>query len=457
MTSVATRETPTAQPVAADAGVLSLADLARAHGVRFLLATFVDMTGKPCAKLVPVEAANQLQAGSMGFAGYAAGLIGQKPQDSDLIAIPDLDSFTPVPFIREGLAVIQCDPHVDGKPWPYAPRVILKNTLARLAGKGMQAKVGAEVEYFLVNKNADGTLATADDRDDSPRPCYDARGVTRMYEHLTSISAAMNSLGWGNYANDHEDAAGQFEQNFDYADALTTADRVVTLRYILNVLAEQRGMTATFMPKPFTDRTGTGLHFHLSLWSGSAPLFPGDDGERRLGLSKLAYSFIGGILDHAPALQAFLAPTVNSYKRSGATTSSSGATWSPRKASFGGNDRTHMIRVPDDKRIELRSGDGSANPYLAIAAAIEAGLDGLEKDIDPGAPSGPGEAPAGAHLLPATLLHAVEALRRDPVVLASLSGNADVGNYYADAKEEEFLSWHNQVSAWEVSTYLTSI
>ncbi|MDR7159479.1 type III glutamate--ammonia ligase [Arthrobacter sp. BE255] len=445
---------------------ISLADIARAHDVRFLLATFVDMTGKPCAKLVPVEAADELEAGAMGFAGYAAGLIGQKPQDADLIAVPDLASFTPVPFIKEGLAIIHCDPHVNGQPWPYAPRVILKNTLARLADQGMQAKIGAEVEYFLVNRNDDGTLSTADARDDSPRPCYDARGVTRMYDHLTSISEAMNGLGWGNYANDHEDAAGQFEQNFNYADALTTADRVVTLRYILNILAEQRGMTATFMPKPFTDRTGTGLHFHLSLWSGAEALFPGDDsgdeggaddGGRGLGLSGLAYSFIAGILEHAPALQAFLAPTVNSYKRSGATTSSSGATWSPRKASFGGNDRTHMIRVPDNKRIELRSGDGSANPYLAIATAIAAGLDGVEKAADPGLPSGPGESKPDAHLLPATLLHAVEALRRDPVILASLSGDAEIGRYYADAKEEEFLSWHNQVSDWEIRTYLTSI
>jgi glutamine synthetase len=460
MTSLATPEVPTEVPVPQSTGRISLADIAKAHDVRFLLATFVDMTGKPCAKLVPIEAADELENGAMGFAGYAAGVMGQKPQDSDLIAIPDLASFTPVPFIKEGLAIVHCDPYVDGKPWPYAPRVVLKNTLARLAEKGMQAKVGAEVEYFLVKKNDDGTLSTADSKDDSPRPCYDARGVTRMYDHLTSISDAMNSLGWGNYANDHEDAAGQFEQNFNYADALTTADRVVSLRYILNILAGQRGMTATFMPKPFTDRTGTGLHFHLSLWSGAEALFPAkgaDDGGRGLGLSGLAYSFIAGILDHAPALQAFLAPTVNSYKRTGATTSSSGATWSPRKASFGGNDRTHMIRVPDNKRIELRSGDGSANPYLAIATAIAAGLDGVENSLDPGQPSGPGESMPDAHLLPATLLHAVEALRKDPVVLASLSGDPAIGSYYADAKEEEFLSWHNQVSDWEIRTYLTSI
>lgn len=436
-----------------------LGRLAEAHGTRFILATFVDMNGKPCAKLVPVSALAELEEGKLGFAGYAAGLVGQKPQDGDLCAVPDAGSFTPLDFVRPGLALVHCDPHVDGRPWPYAPRVILKTALARLAGKGMSAKVGAEVEYYLVNRADNGALVTADARDDGPHPCYDARGVTRMYEHLTAVSEAMNTLGWGNYANDHEDGAGQFEQNFDYADALVTADRVVTLRYLLNVLAEQRGMTATFMPKPFTNRTGNGLHFHLSLWGeqGEA-LFPGPGGDAHgLGFSDTAYSFIGGILDHAPALQAFLAPTVNSYKRTGATTTESGATWSTNKASYGGNDRTHMIRVPDANRIELRSGDGSANPYLAIAAAIGAGLDGIERRLDPGAPCGPGERRPGAHVLPATLLHAVEALRRDPVMLAALSGSEQIGRYYADAKEEEFLSWHNQVSGWEVDRYLTAI
>jgi len=442
-----------------EAALSPLAELVAAHGTKFILATFVDMNGKPCAKLVPVSALEELEAGQLGFAGYAAGLMGQKPQDGDLCAVPDAASFTPLDVVRPGLALVHCDPHVDGKPWPYAPRVILKNALARLAARGMSAKAGAEVEYYLVNKADDGSLVTADARDDGPHPCYDARGVTRMYEHLTAISEAMNGLGWGNYANDHEDGAGQFEQNFDYDDALVTADRVVTLRYLLNVLAEQRGMTATFMPKPFTNRTGTGLHFHLSLWDGQdGALFPGPGGDAHgLGFSDTAYGFIAGILEHAPALQAFLAPTVNSYKRTGATTTESGATWSTNKASYGGNDRTHMIRVPDANRIELRSGDGSANPYLAIAASICAGLDGIERSLDPGSPCGPGERKPDAHVLPATLLHAVEALRRDPFMLAALSGSEQVGRYYADAKEEEFLSWHNQVSDWEVGRYLTAI
>lgn len=434
----------------------TLRERAEADGVRFILAVFVDMNGKPCAKLVPVAAADELQAGELGFAGFAAGLIGQRPQDPDLLAVPDLESYVPTPFIREGLAIVHCDPHVNGEPWPYAPRVILKRALAALAERGLQGKVGAEVEYFLVHKDDAGNISTADARDDGARTCYDARGVTRMYDHLTAVSDAMNRLGWGNYANDHEDAAGQFEQNFAYDDALVTADRVVTLRYLISVLAEQRGMTATFMPKPFADRAGNGLHFHLSLWADGEPVFPDSSDSRGLGLSDTAYSFIGGILNHASGLQAFLAPSVNSYKRRGAATSASGATWSPKKATYGGNDRTHFIRVPDGKRIELRAGDGSANPYLAIAATISAGLDGLDSATDPGDPCGPGESRPTSVTLPQTLLHAVEALRRDRILIDSFGTDHPVAEYFAQAKEDEFLSWHNTVTDWEIRNYLTA-
>lgn len=442
---------PTSVPV-----LQSLRERAEADGVRFILAVFVDMNGKPCAKLVPVSAADQLQAGELGFAGFAAGLIGQKPQDTDLLAIPDLDSYAPIPFVRQGLAIVHCDPHVDGQPWPFAPRVILKRALAGLAARDLTAKVGAEIEYFLVDKDDSGRLQTADRRDDGAHSCYDARGVTRMYEHLTAVSEAMNTLGWANYANDHEDAPGQFEQNFAYADALTTADRVITLRYLISVLAEQRGMTATFMPKPFGDRAGNGLHLHISLWSGDEPTFPSDEDARGLGLSGIAYSFIAGVLQHAPGLQLFLAPSVNSYKRRGATTSASGATWSPKRATYGGNDRTHFIRVPDGKRIEVRASDGSANPYLAIAATLYAGITGIDQASDPGDPCGPGEFRETSAPLPQTLLHAVEALRDDAVLLAAVDGGRGVGDYFADAKEEEFLTWHNTVSDWEVHSYLTA-
>jgi glutamine synthetase len=331
--------------------------------------------------------------------------------------------------------------------------VILREQLRRAAALGLSVNVGAEIEYFLVNRIG-GELVTADRSDNSRQPCYDARDVTRMYDHLTDVSRGMNLLGWGNYANDHEDGNGQFEQNFDYSDAMTTADRVITARYIISVIAEKRSMQATFMPKPFTDRTGSGMHLHLSLWNDGGSVFPDAADSKGLGLSATAYSFIAGILEHACALQGLIAPTVNSYKRTGATATSSGATWSPRFATYGGNDRTHYLRVPDSNRVELRGGDGSANPYLAAAGAIAAGLDGIARDLDPGAP---GSGHSSSEMLPMTLLHAMEALAADEILTNALdSAGVGVADYFAKTKREEFFSWHNTVSSWEIDHYLTA-
>lgn len=440
---------------------LTLAEMCDAAGTKFLLALFVDLNGKPCAKLVPVESVDELAMNGVGFAGYAVGAIGQEPKDPDLMAIPDPASFTPVPFIKDGLAIVHCDPHVLGRPWPFAPRNILKAMVQQAADAGFEPWVGAEVEYFLLKRDAAGRLVPADDADTAERPCYDARSVTRMYDHLAAVSTAMNQLGWGNYANDHEDGTGQFEQNFKFADALTTADRVITLRYLLSVMAAERGMIATFMPKPFADKTGSGLHLHLSLTSGGSPVFPaGDTAEdpTGLGLSETACSFVAGILEHAGALQAVIAPTVNSYKRTGAGTTASGASWAPKTSTWGGNDRTHYVRIPDDQRMELRGGDGAANPYLAIAGALAAGLDGVKRSAKPGAL---GTGPGG--LLPLTLLHAVEALEADPILTAMLDvvpGSGPdlpgVAAYYAQLKRDEFFAWHSDVSAWEHDRYLTA-
>ena len=430
-----------------------LATLAEQSQTKFILALFVDLRGKPCAKLVPVEAVDLLATEGVGFAGYAVGAIGQEPKDPDLMAIPDAASFTPIPFIKDGLAIVHCDPHVNGEPWPFAPRVILRSLIQRAADAGFEPWVGAEVEYFLLNRDADGSLSVADAADTAAQPCYDARGVTRMYDHLTSISTAMNQLGWSNYANDHEDGNGQFEQNFEYSDALTTADRVVTLRYLLSVMAADRGMVATFMPKPFADKTGSGLHLHMSLTSGGSPVFPSDNDDRGLGLSETAYAFVGGILEHACALQAVVAPTVNSYKRTGALTTSSGASWAPKTPTYGGNDRTHYIRVPDSARVELRGGDGSANPYLAIAAALGAGIDGIKRSADPGAV---GTGGAGRPL-PPTLLHAVDEFEADPVITGVLdAAGGSVASYFAKVKRDEFFSYHSAVAPWEIDNYLTA-
>ena len=439
----------------------TLAELAAQAGTRFILALFVDLNGKPCAKLVPVEAVDELAADGVGFAGYAVGAIGQEPKDPDLIAMPDPASFTPIPFVKEGLALVHCDPYVNGAPWPFAPRNILKAMIQQAANAGFEPWIGAEVEYFLLKRSADGALVPADDQDTAARPCYDARSVTRMYDHLAAISTAINNLGWGNYANDHEDGSGQFEQNFKYAEALTTCDRVITLRYLLNVMAAERGMVATFMPKPFADKTGSGLHMHISLTSGGTPVFPTDptEDDRGLALSATAYSFIAGVLDHACAMQAVIAPTVNSYKRTGAISTASGASWAPRFPTYGGNDRTHYVRVPDSSRIELRGGDGSANPYLAAAVALAAGLDGVKRAADPG------ELGAGPkqERLPATLLHAIERLETDDVITGALDAAIapndaipSVAAYFARLKKTEFWDWHSAVGAWEHERYLTA-
>ena len=436
-----------------------LATLAEASGTRFILALFVDLTSKPCAKLVPVEAVDELATDGVGFAGYAVGAMGQEPKDPDIVAVPDPASFTPIPFIKEGLAIVHCDPHVEGTPWRFAPRVILRKMLDKAAERDLEVSIGAEVEYFLLHKAADGTLTTADPSDTAPQPCYDARGVTRMFDHLAGVSTAMNQLGWANYANDHEDGNGQFEQNFAYADAMTTADRVVTLRYLITMMAEERGMTATFMPKPFSDRTGSGLHLHLSLWNGDQPLFPAAKNEtedsRGLGLTPLAYQFMAGVLEHACALQAVIAPTVNSYKRTGAVSTSSGASWAPRFPTYGGNDRTHYVRVPDGNRIELRGGDGSANPYLAVAGVIGAGLAGIEAELDPGTPGG--DNGTKREPLPRTLLHAIDALESDRALTEALDAAGEgVAEYFASLKRDEFFTWHSQVSPWEIEAYLTA-
>ena len=445
-----------------------LAERVRADGTTFVLAMFVDLKGRPCAKLIPAKAVERFQQRGTGFAGPAAGLLALGNGAPDLVAIPDPSSYTPLPSVRPGLALVHCDPHVGGRPWPYAPRVILREAVRRAAERGLAPQVGAEVEYYLLRKDERGALLPADPLDDADRSAaYDPQAATRMYDHLTTVSAAMDELGWGNYSNEHEEGNGQYEQNFEHADPLTTADRIITLRYLVEALAGRAGMIATFMPKPFAERIGNGLHLHLSLWRDGRPTFPDPADPRGLGLSPLAYAFVGGIIEHAQALQAVIAPTVNSYKRNSSLTTTAGVAWAPRTATYGGNDRGLYLRVPDGDRVELRGTDGSANPYLALTAALAAGLDGVSRGLDPGDPDvlGPGtgqpvsngdQPPARRPVLPPTLLHAVEALAADKEVRAALdAAGAPVSAYFADAKRAEFFVWHGVVSSWETERYLT--
>lgn len=437
---------------------------AEADGIEFFFAMFVDMHGKPCAKLIPAESFDVLMDGGAGFAGFAAGPMGQTPSDPDLIAVPDPASYLRVPWQPE-LAVLQCDIHVDGEPWPFTPRLILKNQLARLEERGLTYKVGVEAEYFLVSRQPDGHVRIADPLDTASSPCYDVKALTRMFPHLARVSKYCNQLGWSNYANDHEDANGQFEQNFAYADALTSADRLIFFRYMVHTLAHEAGMAATFMPKVFSDRTGNGLHMHSSLWRGDEQLFLDASDPRGLGMSSLGYSFVAGLVDHARASVAVTCPTVNSYKRMGVGAPASGATWAPAYATYGGNNRTQMLRIPDGGRVEHRGCDGSANPYLALTVMLAAGLDGVDRELDPGEPNRDNlytltkeqAAERGLVTMPPTLLHATEALVDDHVLREALGKGAggDYIDYFADVKRREFLDYHSVVSEWEVDRYLT--
>jgi glutamine synthetase len=439
---------------------------AQADGIEFFLAMFVDLHGKPCAKMIPIQAIDLLMDGGAGFAGFAAGPMGQTPADPDLLAVPDLDSYTVMPW-QPNVAVVQCDIHVYGAPWPYAPRVILRRALDALAQRGLTLNVGVEAEYFLVRRMPDGSIAVADPLDVAPAPCYDAKALTRMMPHLTTVSTYLNQLGWSNYANDHEDANGQFEQNFRYADAMTTADRLIFFRFMVHTIADRAGLAATFMPKPFANLTGTGLHVHTSLWETASgkPLFEADDDPRGLGLTPMAYQFAAGLIEHAPAMVAVTCPSVNSYKRMGVGAPDSGATWAPAYATYGGNNRTQMLRVPEGGRLENRGVDGAANPYLALTAILAAGLDGVDRGLDPGEPNqdnlftlSPEQVAArGIKTMPPTLLHAADNLVQDDVLRAALGKvrDGDYIDYFAGVIRKEFMAYHAVVSAWEVERYLT--
>jgi glutamine synthetase len=440
---------------------------AEEDGVEFFFAQFVDMHGKPSAKLVPISNWDGLVNDGAGFAGFAAGPMGQTPASPDMMAMPDLSTYTPVPF-KPGLARFACDIHVEGKPWPYDPRIILQRVCDKALAMGYRFRFGVELEFFLLREKEDGGLELADPLDKLDQPCYDMKGLTRHYEFLSRLSRYVNELGWGNYANDHEDANGQFESNFEFDDALITCDRAIFFRYMVHAMAQAEGMLATFMPKPFSHLTGNGGHFHMSLWDpdGERDLFGDPDDPNGLGLSQLGYQFIGGLKKHAKAYIALTAPTVNSYKRLTTTagTPTSGATWSPIFISHGANNRTQMIRIPGG-HVEDRTVDGACNPYLGAAAILAAGLDGIENEIDPGAHNDENlyELSAaeleerGIELLPANLLDATRHLAEDEVVRDALghTGTEWYTDYFVKVKQEEWKAYHEQITPWEVDKYLT--
>jgi glutamine synthetase len=440
------------------ATVTDVAKSARERGIEFFLASFVEMTGASKAKLVPAEHLETLAKEGAGFAGFAAGELGQGPHDPDIAAIPDLDSLTVLPW-RPNVAWLASNVTVNGEPWPYCPRTILQRMRAQAREAGYVFKCGVEAEFFLVKRTETG-IEPADPLDRLAKPCYDQTTLTRSLDFLTTLIRHMQTLGWGPYANDHEDANCQFEINWEYDECLRTADKHTFFKYMVRVLAEQNGAVATFMPKPFSHLTGSGAHFHSSLWDAKSDTNLFLDERDENGLSELAYQFIGGIKAHARGLSALAAPTVNSYKRLVAGAPRSGATWAPVYVAYGGNNRTQMMRIPGPGRVEIRAVDGSANPYLAAAGILAAGLDGIRNRLPAGARNDRNMyevsleelARDGIALLPTTLAEAVTELENDPVLMAALG--PEYGPAYVAAKRAEWKAYHNSVSQWEVENYL---
>ncbi len=357
----------------------NLATIAKSKKIKYFLISFVDLFGVLRSKLVPSNAIADMQKNGAGFAGFATWL-DMTPADSDMFAIPDPNSLIQLPWNKE-VGWLASDLYMNGKPVDASPRIMLKNQIKKLSRDSLEMKSGVECEYFLISPDG---KQIADARDTQSKPCYDQSALMRRYDLIKEICDSMIELGWNPYQNDHEDANGQFEMNWDFSDCLTTADRHVFFKFMVKSLAEKHGLRATFMPKPFENLTGNGCHAHVSIWKDKNNKFL-ESGDR-YGLSKLAYNFLGGILKNASSLSAFFNPTINSYRRINAPPTKSGSSWSPSSISYTGNNRTHMIRIPDPGRFELRLMDGSSNPYLLQASILAAGIYGMSMKLDPGEP-----------------------------------------------------------------------
>jgi len=434
---------------------------AQAHlaalGVRYVLAQFVDIHGVAKAKAVPLAHLNAVLTDGAGFAGFAIWGVGIEPHGPDFMAVGDLRTLSPVPWQPE-MARIVCEGHVDGQPWPFDSRVMLRTQLARLQAHDWTFHTGLEPEFSLLKRSASGRIEPCDASDTLAKPCYDYKGLSRTRVFLDRLSTSLRSAGIDVYQIDHEDANGQFEMNYTYTDALTSCDHFVFFKMAASEIAHELGMICSFMPKPFAHLPGNGMHMHMSMARAGRNLFEDQADARGLHLSPLAYQFLGGLLAHAPALAALCAPTVNSYKRLVVGRSLTGATWAPAYISYGDNNRSAMVRIPKG-RLELRLPDGACNPYIATAAVLAAGLDGVERGLDPGEPRNvnlydwtPAQLrEAGIGVLPQNLGAALDALEADPVICAALG---PLAGEFIGLKRMEWIEYMRHVSDWETKTYL---
>ena len=433
--------------------------LFRKHDIKFVLAQFVDIHGSAKAKCVPVEHFTDLLTAGAGFAGFAIWGLGMGPHGPEYMAVGDLATLAPIPWMP-GYARIVCNGHVQGKPYEYCPRVALRAQLKKLDARGWTLYTGIEPEFMLVERRQNGALVPFDATDVLDKPCYDYKGLVRGSEFLGKLVTALQIAGLDIYQIDHEDSNGQFEVNFAYSDCMRTADNYTLFKMAASEIAHSMGIVCTFMPKPFSNRAGTGSHFHISLGSAKQKnLFADDNDKLGMGLSKLGYHFLAGILEHARGLAALAAPSVNSYKRLVVGRALSGATWAPALVAYGDNNRTAMVRIPYG-RIELRLPDGSCNPYLTTAGIIAAGLDGVNRKLDPGTPCNENlyeltpeqVATRGIRVLPQNLGEAIDAFAADTVLREAVGEN--LAREFIQLKKMEWVEFSRYVSAWETDRYL---
>jgi glutamate---methylamine ligase len=427
-----------------------LAAIAKERGIKYFLISYVDLFGTMRAKLVPAAAIAGMAKNGAGFAGFASWL-DMTPADPDVLAIPDPHSLMQLPWRKE-VGWLAADPYMNGKLVEQAPRNVLKRAIAEAGAMGYQPMTGVECEFFLISPDGE---SIADTNDQQSKPCYDQQALMRRFDVISEICDSMLELGWNPYQNDHEDANGQFEMNWDYDDALKTADRHAFFKYMVKSIAEKHGLRATFMPKPFSTLTGNGCHVHFSLWKDGKNLF--EDANDPMGLSKLGYHFIGGIIHSAEGLAALTNPTVNSYKRINAPRTTSGASWAPNTVTYTGNNRTHMIRIPDAGRFEFRLADGAANPYALQAAVLVAGLDGIANQRDPGKRLdidmyAEGHTVKDAKRLPLNLLDALRALESSKVLRQGLG--APFIDAYLKLRHADWNEYARQLTDWERRTTL---
>jgi glutamine synthetase len=441
----------------------AIQDELRAKGVRYCIGAYVDIHGVPKGKVVPIEHLPHMAHGSELYTGYALDGLGQEPHDNEIASVPDLSHIIQLPWETK-VAWMPAINTFNGKPYPINTRVALQNVLKQAAGMGYGFNLGIECEIFLLKQLSDGSLAVPSADDKLLKPCYDVRSFLDNFSWLDKVASCIGELGWDLYSLDHEDANGQFEFDFKYADALTTCDRLIFFRYMAKHYAKEEGLIATMMPKPFADKTGNGAHFNMSLYDlkSGGNLFacsPQED-PRGLGLTELGYYFIGGILKHGKALCAAFAPTVNSYKRLVRQGAMAGFSWAPVFNSYGSNNRTNSVRVPGGGgRCESRNADGAVNPYLAAALALAAGLEGIREKIDPGRPNEDNlytipeaeRRDRGIDFLPQTLQEAVEAFAADPLVEAALG--KELRDEFVKYKQNEWDEYHLTISRWETERY----